>query len=236
MGPVPETVSDEVQIARFVAALTGLKLGHANLAVALDAAQAAGGVAALADQTLQHDRYATLSNRDLAVEVVQILGLSPRVRTEATLVLWQTLEVAGPARGQALLALLDRLDQLQHETDSVYQPDGDTFAQRVASALAWGHLAGTESQFIWETFSIALTPERDPPIGGPPSGSNLDEVTYQGLHTTNQVTVQVDDSLFNRPGGSTLDVVADPAAGVLDLPSQLSLNLRLYAVGVPRAC
>jgi hypothetical protein len=233
MMPVPEVVSDEVLIARFVAALTGLKLGHANLAVALDAAQAAGGVAALADQTLRHDRYAGLSNRDLAIEVVQTLGLSPRVRTEATIAVWQSLEAAGPARGQALLALLGRLDQLQHEFDSVYQSDGNAFAQRVDSALAWGHLAGTQSQFIWETFNIALTPERDIAIYGPASGSNLDEITYQGLHTTDQVTVQVDDSLFNNPGGSSLDVVADPAAGVLDLPSGLWLNLSLHAVGLP---
>jgi hypothetical protein len=92
---------------------------------------------------LRHDRYATLSNRDLAEQVVQTLGLSPRVRTEATMVLWQILEAAGPARGQALLAMLDRLDPLQQETDSAFQPDGDAFAQRVASALAWGHRAGT---------------------------------------------------------------------------------------------
>lgn len=199
----------QVLVARFAAAVLGLKLGRDAMVAALQGVSAQGAEAA-ADRVLAM-AFAGLNTLEQARVVTHNLGLQPRSADVAEPVLAAMFDHAGAAGGQALLAVLQGL------ADGAYSVIGPEqtrlFNLRIEAAQSYAEQRTGDAPFRAER-PVALTPDADVVQVGP-----LEDLVVGGHRLAGASTWTTADQLYVANDGLARFVLElDAQGGPMALP------------------
>lgn len=207
----------QTRIAHLAAALYGVQLGRAGMVNAVASAAALpGGVDELADRVLATE-FPGLSTVALARRVAALVGIRPDLQDEAARAVAQALEQAGSARGQMLGSLLDRFAAID-PAEPVWGEQAARFRGQVSAALDW---AGTERTAA-KPFITVLRVELEPGIDSIYNGASGTWLDVHALRVGGHQTLQPEDAYNAGSGWGRLNLVADGAGPVLQVPRALS--------------